>query len=240
MINVKYLHIICRFYIKDIFNERKGIKLSTIVSASVLSADMCRLGEELDRIKASGCDHVHFDVMDGVFVDNISYGVPVLRSVRKYTHMWVDVHLMIIDPIKYVKAFAESGADIITFHLESNSDPMETIAAIKAQGKKAGIAIKPATPVSELFLFLDKVDMALVMTVEPGFGGQGFIDGTLDKVKELRAYVDNNDLPVHIQVDGGINEKTAAAAREAGADILVAGSYLFAAENMTAACESLR
>ncbi|MCM1523759.1 MAG: ribulose-phosphate 3-epimerase [Ruminococcus sp.] len=214
--------------------------MSTIVSASVLSADMCRLGEELDRIKASGCDHVHFDVMDGVFVDNISYGLPVLKSVRQYTNMWIDVHLMITDPLKYVKAFAQSGADIITFHLESASDPAETAAAIKEEGKKAGIAVKPETPVGKLLPYLDKADMALVMTVEPGFGGQGFISGTLDKVRELRRYVDNNSLNVHIQVDGGINVQTAAAAREAGADILVAGSYLFGAEDMTAACEALR
>lgn len=201
---------------------------------------MCRLGEELDRIKASGCDHVHFDVMDGVFVDNISYGLPVLKSVRQYTNMWIDVHLMITDPLKYVKAFAQSGADIITFHLESASDPAETAAAIKAEGKKAGIAVKPETPVGKLLPYLDKADMALVMTVEPGFGGQGFISDTLDKVRELRRYVDNNSLNVHIQVDGGINVQTAAAAREAGADILVAGSYLFCAEDMAAACEALR
>lgn len=214
--------------------------MKTIVSASILSADVCRLGEELDRIKSSGCDHVHFDVMDGVFVNNISYGIPMLAGVRKRTDMFIDVHLMIIDPAKYIKAFAENGADMISFHLESDSDPQKTLDEIHSYGKKAGIAIKPATPVSEVLPFVKSADMVLVMTVEPGFGGQGFIYDTLDKIRELKAYIDENCPGTHIQVDGGINAETAALVREAGADILVAGSYLFKAADMAAAAVSMR
>lgn len=214
--------------------------MDTIVSASILSADVCRLGDELDRIKSSGCDHVHFDVMDGVFVNNISYGIPMLAGVRKHTDMFIDAHLMITQPLKYIKAFAENGADMISFHLESESDPADVLAAIRAEGKKAGIAVKPSTPVSELFPYLADADMALVMTVEPGFGGQGFIYETLDKIKELREYISKNGLDVHIQVDGGINAETSALVRSAGADILVAGSYLFKADDMAAAAEKMR
>ena len=214
--------------------------MNTIVSASILSADICRLGDDLDKIKTSGCDHVHFDVMDGVFVNNISYGIPVLTAVRRHTDMFVDAHLMITDPLKYVKVFAESGADMISFHLESQSDPAKTIEAIKAHGKMAGIAIKPATPVADVLPYVKNADMVLVMTVEPGFGGQGFIYDTLDKIRELRAFIDKECPHVHIQVDGGINAETSALVREAGADILVAGSYLFKAEDMSAAAAAMR
>ena len=162
--------------------------MNTIVSASILSADLCRLGEELDRAEKCGCDHIHFDVMDGVFVNNISYGIPVLASVRKHTKMFIDVHLMITDPIRYIDAFADNGADMISFHLEAAPDPAAVISAIKAKGKKAGIAIKPATPVSDVLPYAESADMILIMTVDPGFGGQGFIYESLDKIRELKAY----------------------------------------------------
>lgn len=213
--------------------------MNTTVSASILSADVCRLGEELDRIKQSGCDHVHFDVMDGVFVPNISFGVPILAGVRRHTDMFVDVHLMITDPLKYVGVFSDNGADMISFHLESDSDPAAVIREIKARGRKAGIAIKPATPVSEVLPYVSSVDMVLVMTVEPGFGGQGFMHEMLGKIRELKAYIDRECPGVHIQVDGGINAETAALVREAGADILVAGSYLFKGD-MAEAARSMR
>ena len=213
--------------------------MNTTVSASILSADVCRLGEELDRIKQSGCDHVHFDVMDGVFVPNISFGVPVLAGVRRYTDMFVDVHLMITDPLKYVGVFSDNGADMISFHLESDSDPAAVIREIKARGRKAGIAIKPGTPVSKVLPYVSSVDMVLVMTVEPGFGGQGFMHETLGKIRELKAYIDRECPEVHIQVDGGINAETAALVRDAGADILVAGSYLFKGD-MAEAARSMR
>lgn len=211
--------------------------MDIIVSGSILSADLCRLGEELDRMKENGCDHVHFDVMDGVFVNNISYGIPVLASVRKHTDMFIDVHLMITDPIRYIKAFAEAGADMISFHLEAAPDPAAVIAEIKAMGKKAAIAIKPGTPAEKAFPYLKDVYMVLEMTVEPGFGGQGFIPETVDKIKALRSYITENGLDTHIQVDGGINAETSAVVREAGADILVAGSYLFKAKDMRAAAD---
>lgn len=213
--------------------------MNTTVSASILSADVCRLGEELDRIKQSGCDHVHFDVMDGVFVPNISFGVPVLAGVRRHTDMFVDVHLMITDPLKYVGVFSDNGADMISFHLESESDPAAVIREIKARDRKAGIAIKPGTPVSEVLPYVSSVDMVLVMTVEPGFGGQGFMHEMLGKIRELKAYIDRECPGVHIQVDGGINAETAALVREAGADILVAGSYLFKGD-MAEAARSMR
>jgi len=214
--------------------------LNTTVSASILSADVCRLGEELDRIKSNGCDHVHFDVMDGVFVPNISYGIPVLAGVRKHTDMFIDAHLMITDPLKYIGVFADNGADMISFHLESESDPEAVLREIKSRGKKTGIALKPATPAEKVFPYIELADMVLVMTVEPGFGGQGFIYEMQDKIKEIRAYADKFKPELHIQVDGGINAETAALVRAAGADILVAGSYLFKADDMSAAAQSMR
>lgn len=201
--------------------------MDRIVSASILSADLCKLGEEISRAEKAGCQYIHFDVMDGVFVNNISYGIPVLKSVSKIVNSVLDVHLMIIDPLKYVKVFADAGADIITFHYEAESDCMETIEAIHEAGKKAGISIKPSTPVSVLEPYLEKVDMILVMTVEPGFGGQGFIYETLDKIAELKSMLNSRGLSVPIEVDGGINDTTVHKAAEAGAEIMVAGSYIF-------------
>ena len=195
---------------------------------------------EINRLNNSNVDYIHFDVMDGVFVNNISYGIPVLKSVSKVTDIVLDVHLMIVDPIKYIKQFAESGADIITFHYEAGSDCGEVIDLIHSYGKKAGVSVKPNTPVSVLYPYLDKIDMILVMTVEPGFGGQGFITETLDKIAELKGELDKRNLTVPIQVDGGINDKTAPKVKENGAGILVAGSYLFGAEDMKKAVELLR
>jgi ribulose-phosphate 3-epimerase len=154
--------------------------------------------------------------------------------------MFVDVHLMISDPVKYIGVFSDNGADMISFHLESKSDPAAVIDEINSRGKKAGIAIKPATPVSEVLPYVKSVDTVLVMTVEPGFGGQGFISETLGKIRELREYIDRECPSVHIQVDGGINAETSALVREAGADILVAGSYLFKASDMASAARSMR
>lgn len=214
--------------------------VDTIISASILSADLCNLERDIKRAEKAGCDYIHFDVMDGVFVNNISYGIPVLKSVSKVTDIVLDVHLMIVDPIKYIKQFAESGADIITFHYEAGSDCGEVIDLIHSYGKKAGVSVKPNTPVSVLYPYLDKIDMVLVMTVEPGFGGQGFITETLDKIAELKGELDKRNMNVPIQVDGGINDKTAPKVKENGARILVAGSYLFGAEDMKKAVELLR
>ena len=214
--------------------------MNTIVSASILSADLCNLERDIKRAEKAGCDYIHFDVMDGVFVNNISYGIPVLKSVSKVTEIVLDVHLMIVDPIKYIKQFAESGADIITFHYEAGSDCDEVIDLIHSFGKKAGVSVKPNTPVSVLYPFLDKIDMILVMTVEPGFGGQGFISDTLDKIAELKQELDKRGLSIPIQVDGGINDKTSSDVKKNGASILVAGSYLFGAEDMGKAVELLK
>ena len=213
--------------------------MKNIASASILSADFCNLGRDIARAEEAGCEYIHFDVMDGVFVPNISYGIPILKSVSKIVNGTLDVHLMIIDPIKYVKDFADNGADIITFHSEAESDINETINAIHSCGKKAGLAIKPNTPVSDVEQYLDKIDMLLVMTVEPGFGGQGFISETLDKIAEAKKIIDSKGLNVPIQVDGGINAETAELVKKAGAEILVAGSYLFGAEDMADSVKKL-
>lgn len=187
-------------------------------------------------MREAGADMLHFDVMDGHFVPNFSFGIPVLECLNRCTDLLLDVHLMIDNPLRYIKPFAKAGADLITFHLEAADDPEAVIAAIHAHGKKAGISIKPATPAKSLLPFLERIDMALVMTVEPGFGGQSFLTDMLPKVAALR-----NAAPVlDIQVDGGINADTARLCREAGANVLVAGSYVFGAADKKAAMQSLR
>ena len=210
------------------------------VSASVLSADMLRLENEIRKMEDSGIDMLHFDVMDGVFVNNISYGLPILQAVDGCTDMFLDVHLMITDPLKYIKRFADCGADLITFHLESQSDVRETIKAIRECGVKASISIKPGTPAEAVFEYLPLVDMVLVMTVEPGFGGQSFIYDTLDKIRSIRSKINELGLSADVEVDGGINAETAPLVREAGANVLVSGSYLFKAEDMAEAAKKLK
>ena len=201
---------------------------------------MLELKNEIRKLEASGIDMLHFDVMDGVFVDNITFGLPVLRQVRKCTDMTLDVHLMITDPLKYISTFAEFGADIISFHIESSSDTLETLKAIKAEGIKAALAIRPRTPIESLYRYLPYLDMILVMTVEPGFGGQSFIPETLDKIRAVRAEIEEMGLDVDVEVDGGINRETAPMVKKAGANVLVSGSYLFAADDMAEAAEAIR
>ncbi len=213
--------------------------MEKIVSASILSADFLNLGNEIKRAEDAGCRYIHFDVMDGVFVPNISYGIPVLKAVRRQARADLDVHLMITDPIKYVEKFAENGADIITVHLESQSDISETLGRIRSLGKKAGLAINPKTPVSEAEKYIDEIDMLLIMTVEPGFGGQGFIYDTLSKISEAKKLIESRGLNVPIEVDGGIRDNTSELVKEAGADVLVAGSYLYRSEDMNAAVRKL-
>lgn len=201
---------------------------------------MLKLENEVRRLEKSGIDMLHFDVMDGVFVNNISYGLPILSAIRKITGMTLDVHLMIIDPVRYVKRFAEAGADLISFHLESESDAEETIRLIKESGAKPAIAIKPATPAEEVFKYLKDVDMVLVMTVEPGFGGQSFIPETADKVRIIRDKIMELGLDTDVEVDGGISDKTASTVKNAGANVLVSGSYLFKSEDIASAANGLR
>lgn len=214
--------------------------MTTLISASILSADFGNLKDELKRAQDSGCDMIHFDVMDGHFVPNISYGVPVLKSIKKYSPLPFDVHLMITEPERYVEAFNNAGADIITFHEETECDKDALIDKIHSLGMKAGMSVKPNTPVSALYPYLNKLDMALVMTVEPGFGGQGFMEFTLDKIASLRAQADSLNIPLDIEVDGGITDKTAPRVRHAGANVLVSGSYLFKSDNMRRSASLLR
>ena len=214
--------------------------MKTYISASILGADLLNLADECDRLKQNGVDMLHFDVMDGRFVDNISFGLPVLEKLNSYTDIFKDVHLMISDPLKYIDAFVKAGSDMITFHVESDSDPDAVIAAIKAAGIKCGISVKPKTPVEDIYKYLDRVDMVLVMTVEPGFGGQGFIPETAEKVRTLRKHITENGLDTDIEVDGGINAKTISVVRDAGANVIVSGSYLFNAAFMADAVRSLK
>lgn len=213
--------------------------MENIVSASILSADFCNLGRDIQNAAEAGCKYIHFDVMDGSFVPNISYGIPVLKAVSKTAEGVLDVHLMIDKPLRFVKAFAESGADIITFHAEAGSDIGETIETIHACGKKAGLALKPGTPVSAAEPYLDTVDMILIMTVEPGFGGQGFLFDTVEKIAVMKKILAQRGLNVPIEVDGGINGSTAELVKKAGASVLVAGSYIFGAEDMREAVQKL-
>lgn len=212
----------------------------TKVSASILSADFGHLENELARAEASGCDMIHFDVMDGHFVPNLSYGVPVLKSIRKYSCLPFDVHLMITDPLKYIDAFADAGADHITFHEEVDGNAHEIIKKIRSRGLTAGISVKPSTPIDNVYPYLSELDLVLVMTVEPGFGGQGFIPETLTKISALKREISRKGLAVSVEVDGGIGYNTSLKVRAAGADVLVSGSYLFRSENMKNAVESLK
>ncbi len=198
-----------------------------ILSPSILSADFCKLGEQIKEVELAGAKYLHIDVMDGIFVPSISYGMPVIRSIRKCSDIFFDVHLMIDRPERYVKEFAESGADLINFHLEATSDVKGTIARIRSLGKKVGITIKPGTPAQTVEPYLELVDMVLVMTVEPGFGGQKLIPECLDKVRKIRKVIADRGLNVDIEVDGGINDENVESALEAGANVIVAGSAVF-------------
>ena len=211
-----------------------------IISPSILSADFCRLEEDCRRVLDAGAEMLHFDVMDGHFVPNISFGVPVLASLhRGMPSAFFDVHLMISHPLAYVDAFAKAGAELINFHLESEDDPGAVLDAIRAAGCKTGMTIKPGTPAEALSPWLDRLDLVLVMSVEPGFGGQKFQSSALRKLEALKAEREARGLPFLLEVDGGVNAETAPFCVEAGADVLVAGSAVFAAADPAAEVRAL-
>jgi len=210
------------------------------VAPSILAADFTRLKDEIESVQSA--DYLHFDVMDGMFVENISFGFPVLGAVRKATEMTLDVHLMVQSPARYVERFAKSGGDIITFHVEAESkeNTIKAIAGLHALGKKAGLTIKPNTPVDAVLPYIDTLDLILVMTVEPGYGGQKFMSNMLEKVTCLRDIIDNKNLKCEIEVDGGINLETAKKCVKAGANVLVAGEDIFGATDRAAHIKKLQ
>ncbi len=194
-----------------------------IVAPSLLAADFSDLKNEIDKVEKAGAEYLHLDVMDGAFVPNISFGAPIISAIRKHSNLVFDVHLMIENPDRFIKDFVEAGADIITVHVEATKHLNRTLQLIKSYGKKVGISLNPSTPVEMIKYELKNIDMVLIMTVNPGFGGQSFIENMTDKIKELRTLDKNID----IEVDGGINAETGKKVKEAGANILVAGSYIF-------------
>ncbi len=209
-----------------------------LISPSILAADFARLGEEVRALDAAGADLIHIDVMDGHFVPNISFGTPIMESIRGLTNKPFDVHLMIAPVDRYLEAFAKAGADIITVHAEAGPHLDRSLQAIRAMGKKAGVSLNPATPASVLRHVLDRLDLILVMTVNPGFGGQAFIPAMLEKISEIRDMVRGRD--IDIEVDGGITRDTAAEVVRAGANVLVAGSAILKSKHYAAEIRAIR
>lgn len=203
------------------------------IAPSILAADYANFASELQRIDDTGAEYVHIDIMDGQFVENISFGADVVASMRKHSKLVFDCHLMVVQPERYISTYAQAGADIMTIHVEATTHIHAALQNIKAAGMKAGIAINPGTPISAIIPVLNIVDQVLVMTVNPGFGGQAFIPETMEKIEELVKLRESKKLSFDIEVDGGIDDKTISLAKAAGANVFVAGSYLFKGENMT-------
>jgi ribulose-phosphate 3-epimerase len=213
---------------------------NTLIAPSVLAADFANLQRDIEMINNSEADWFHIDIMDGVFVPNISFGMPVLEAISKHAKKTIDVHLMIVDPDRYIKTFADLGSNILTVHYEACTHLHRTLQAIKAEGMKAGVALNPHTNVSLLEDVIKDIDMVCLMSVNPGFGGQSFIENTYKKVKQLKEIITRNNASTIIEIDGGVTSKNAVQLVEAGADVLVAGNFVFKAENPTETISELK
>ena len=211
-----------------------------MIAPSILSADFSKMGEEIISLNKSGADLIHCDVMDGVFVKNITFGPKMIKDIRGITNLDLDVHLMIVDPERYIENFASAGADIITIHKEATKDTISTLKAIKSLGKRCGIVINPDTPVSSIYKEIEESDMVLLMSVFPGFGGQKFIEYVLPKVAEVKKIVDGLGREINIEIDGGINLSNVQKVKDAGANVIVAGNTVFTAENRKETIDLLR